>query len=208
MKMDENKAPKEGWGKKIRGQFMTGLFVIIPLAATVLILVWLFTSIDNILQPGVRAIWGHNIPGVGFGVTVVLIYLAGVVGRNVIGKRVVKYLDSLLAKVPVFRLLYRGIRQIMDSFSTPDKNGFMQVVLVDFPQKGQKALGFVTNEIVDKNGQKLFSVLIPTAPNPMTGFLEILKEEDITRTQISVEDALKMVVSAGKMMPDGIQYKM
>jgi uncharacterized membrane protein len=81
-------------------------------------------------------------------------------------------------------------------------------VLVDFPQKGQKALGFVTNEIVDKNGQKLFSVLIPTAPNPMTGFLEILKEEDIIRTQISVEDALKMVVSAGKMMPDGIQYKM
>jgi uncharacterized membrane protein len=205
--MDEKKVHREGWGKKLRGQFMTGLLVIIPLGASVLILVWLFTSIDNILQPVIRAIWGHNITGVGFGVTVILIYVVGVIARNVVGKRIIKYGDSLLNKVPIFKQLYRGIRQIVDSFSAPDKTGFMQVVLVEFPQKGMRAIGFVTNEIIDKNGKKLISVLIPTAPNPTSGFLEIVKEEDVIRTQIPVDAAVKMVVSAGRMMPDEVQTK-
>ena len=205
--MDEKKVHKEGWGKKLSGQFMTGLLVIIPLGASVLILVWLFTSIDNILQPVIRAIWGHNITGVGFGVTVILIYVVGVIARNVIGKRIIKYGESLLNRVPIFKQLYRGIRQIVDSFSDPDKTGFMQVVLVEFPQKGMRAIGFVTNEIIDKNGKKLLSVLIPTAPNPTSGFLEIVKEEDVIRTQIPVDAAVKMVVSAGRMMPDEVQTK-
>ena len=205
--MDEKKVHKEGWGKKLSGQFMTGLLVIIPLGASVLILVWLFTSIDNILQPVIRAIWGHNITGVGFGVTVILIYVVGVIARNVVGKRIIRYGDSLLNRVPIFKQLYRGIRQIVDSFSDPDKTGFMQVVLVEFPQKGMRAIGFVTNEIIDKNGKKLLSVLIPTAPNPTSGFLEIVKEEDVIRTQIPVDAAVKMVVSAGRMMPDEVQTK-
>jgi uncharacterized membrane protein len=205
--MDEKKVHKERWGKKLSGQFMTGLLVIIPLGASVLILVWLFTSIDNILQPVIRAIWGHNITGVGFGVTVILIYVVGVIARNVVGKRIIRYGDSLLNRVPIFKQLYRGIRQIVDSFSDPDKTGFMQVVLVEFPQKGMRAIGFVTNEIIDKNGKKLLSVLIPTAPNPTSGFLEIVKEEDVIRTQIPVDAAVKMVVSAGRMMPDEVQTK-
>jgi uncharacterized membrane protein len=203
--MDEKKVSREGWGKKLRGQFMTGLLVIVPLGATILILVWLFTSIDNILQPAVRAIWGHNITGIGFGATIILIYVTGTIARNVIGKRIVKYFDSLLDRVPIFRLLYRGIRQVMASFSDADKTGFMQVVLAEFPQKGMRAIGFVTNEMTDKSGQKWISVLIPTAPNPTTGFLEILKEQDIVRTNISVDDAVKMVISAGKMMPGEVK---
>ena len=205
--MDEKKATKDGFGKRIRGQFMTGLLVIVPVGASVLILIWIFTSIDNILQPVIRAIWGQNIPGVGFGVTVILIYLTGLVARNVIGKRIIKYGESLLGKVPIFKLLYRSIRQIVVSFSTPDKTGFMQVVLVDFPHKGMKAIGFITNEIIDKDGKKSFSVLIPNAPNPTSGFLEIVKEEDIIRTKITVDEAMKMVVSAGRMMPYDVQNK-
>jgi len=179
----------------------------VPLGATILIFVWLFTSIDKILQPVIRQIWGHNITGVGFGVTIVLIYVVGVIAKNVVGRRILKYGDSLLNKVPVFKLLYRGIRQIVDSFSAKDKNGFMQVVLAEFPRKGMRALAFVTNEIIDKNGQKWISVLIPHAPNPMSGFLEMLKEEDVVHTNISVDEAVKMVISAGKMMPDDIQHK-
>lgn len=205
--MDEKRVHKEGWGKKLRGQFMTGLLVMVPLGATVLIFYWIFTSIDNILQPVIRAIWGHNITGVGFGVTVILIYVVGVIARNVIGKRLIRYGESLLDKVPIFRLLYRSIRQILDSFSAPDKAGFMQVVLVEFPKKGMRAIGFVTNEVIDRNGIKLISVLIPHAPNPTSGFMEIVKEEDIIRTNISIDEAMKMVVSAGKMMPDDVQNK-
>jgi uncharacterized membrane protein len=206
--MNEKKAPEDGWVKKLRTQFGAGFLVVIPLGASILILVWLFTSIDNILQPAVRAIWHRNIPGVGFGATIVLIYLAGVVAKNVVGKRLIVYGDSLLARVPVFRQLYFGIKQILASFANPNKTGFMQVVLVAFPREGMRAIGFVTNEVTDTSGEKLLSVLIPTAPNPTSGFLQLLREEDIIRTDISVDDALKMVVSAGRMTPPEIQARM
>jgi uncharacterized membrane protein len=206
--MEEKKPVKESLGKKIRGQFMTGLLIIVPLGATILILVWIFNSVDNILQPIISRIWGDNIPGVGFGVTIILIYLAGVVGRNVLGGRILRYFDKLLDRVPVFRLLYRGIRQIMTSFTVPDNSGFMQVVLVDFPTKDMKALGFITNEISGEDGKKSYSVLIPTAPNPTTGFMQIVKEEDITRTKITVDEAIKMIISAGRVMPGDIKTKL
>jgi uncharacterized membrane protein len=95
----------------------------------------------------------------------------------------------------------------VESFSAPDKTGFMQVVLVEFPRKGIRAIGFITNEITDETGEKLLSVLIPTAPNPTTGFLQIVREEDIIRTKLSVDEAVKMVVSAGRMTPGEIQTR-
>jgi uncharacterized membrane protein len=205
--MDEKKETKVGWGKKLRGQFITGLLVTVPLGASILILIWLFTSIDNILQPIINRIVGHNITGVGFGATIILIYLAGLIARNVVGKRILRYGNSLLNRVPVFRWLYNGIKQVMESFSAPGKTGFMQVVLVEFPRKGIRAIGFVTNEITDEAGEKLLSVLIPTAPNPTTGFLQIVREEDIIRTKLSVDEAVKMVVSAGRMTPGEIQTR-
>ena len=206
--MNGPKPSQDGWGKKLRTQFVAGILVVLPLAASILILAWLFTSIDNILQPVVKAIWHRTIPGVGFGATVLLIYLAGVVAKNVLGKRLIVYGDSLLARVPVFRQLYFGIRQILESFANPDKTGFMQVVLVEFPRAGMKAIGFVTNEVTDASGEKLLSVLIPTAPNPTTGFLQMVREHDVIRTSISVDDALKMIVSAGRITPEEIQTKL
>jgi uncharacterized membrane protein len=203
--MDENKVIKGGWGKKIRTQFLAGLLVVVPVAASILILIWVFTTIDNILQPIVRAIAGHNIPGVGFGVTVVLIYLAGVIVRNVIGKRLMRYGNSIMMRVPVFRGLYSGIRQIVQSVTVPDKTGFMQVVLVEFPRKEMWTIGFVTKEMTAANGEKLINVLIPTSPTPWSGFFQILKEKDIIRTQISIEDAVKMIVSGGMNTPPNFQ---
>jgi uncharacterized membrane protein len=205
--MSEQKARKESWGKTLRAQFVAGLLVVVPIGASVLILAWIFNSIDHILQPAVRAIFGHNILGVGFGASVVLIYLVGIIARNIIGRRIIRYGDSILNKVPIFRQLYSGIRQVLESFAAPDKTGFMQVVLVEFPKPGMKALGFVTNEFKDSNGEKLLSILIPTAPNPTTGFMEIIREKDVIRTKLSVDEALKMVVSAGRMTPSEVQNK-
>lgn len=202
------KVSKDGLVKTLRRQFIAGIIVVVPLGATILILVWIFNSIDNLLQPVITNIWGRTIPGVGVGVTVVLIYIAGVIATNVLGKRLISYGNSLIAKVPVFRQLYNGIKQIVDSFSAPDKTGFMQVVLVEFPRKGMRAIGFVTNEFTDKSGQKLLNILIPNAPNPMSGFLQIVKEEEVVRTKVSVDEALKMIVSAGRMTPAGVSDRL
>ena len=206
--MDQKKITKESWGKKLRAQFLAGILVTVPIGATVLILVWLFNSIDNILQPSVNAVFGRTIPGLGFAATIILIYAVGIIARNIIGKKIIRYGESLLDRVPIFRQLSSGIRQILESFAAPDKTGFMQVVLVEFPREGMRALGFVTNELKDTTGEKLLNVLIPTAPNPTSGFLQIVKEKDVIRTRISVEEAIKMIVSGGRMTPPEVQKKM
>ncbi len=201
---DSQKTSRGGISKRLRTQFIAGILVVVPIGASILVLVWIFSAIDSILHPLVNAIWHRTIPGVGFATTLVLVYLVGVVATNVVGKRLIHYGESLLARVPVFRYLYTGVRQVLKGFATPDKTGFMQVVLVEFPRKGIRAIGFITNELTDKSGEKLLNVFIPTAPNPTTGFLQIMREEEVVRTGISAEDALRMVVSVGSMTPEGL----
>jgi len=188
-------------GKRIRAHFITGIILVAPVGVTVWIFVWIFTTIDNILQPIIRHFWGQAIPGVGFVITIVLVYIVGLTASNVVGKRLVRYGDSLLCKVPIFRQVYVGIRQIAESFSTPEKSRFMNVVLVEFPNKGMWAIGFVTNELAGKTGEKLLSIYIPTAPTPTGGFLQIVREDEVVRTGMSVDDALKMIISAGSVTP-------
>lgn len=174
-----------------------------------MVLVWIFNTIDNFLQPLIKPIVGHTIPGLGFGITVVLIYLVGVIVSNVLGRRLVHYGESLLtrAPIPLVPQLYNSIKQIVEGFSAPSKAGFMQVVLVEFPRKGMRTIGFITNESLDKSGKKLSNIFIPTSPNPTSGFLQIASESEITRTDISVEDALRMVVSAGRVSLEEVAEK-
>lgn len=195
-------------GRKLRGQFLTGILVVVPIGATILILYWIFTRIDDILQPVIKTIWGHPVTGVGFGITIVLIYLVGVIASNVAGKRLIRYGEFLLAKVPVVRPLYASIKQILMGFSVPREAGFMQVVLIEFPRKGIWTVGFITNESSDQSGQTQLSIFIPTSPNPTSGFLQIAREDEVIRTDISVEHALRMIVSAGRVAAEGISDKL
>lgn len=185
--------------KVLRRQFIAGILVVLPVVIAVLILVWLFNYIDNIAQPVAKSLLGRTIPGLGFGLTVVLIYLTGVVATSVLGKRLVRFGESLLSRVPVFRYLYTGVKQIMESFAAPREAGFLQVVLVEFPKKGMRVIGFLTSESRLDSGEKLLTVFIPTSPNPTSGYLEIVRESDVIRTNISIDDALKMVLSVGKV---------
>lgn len=194
--------------RKLRTQFIAGLLAFVPPVATLLILIWVFIRIDNILQPIIKTIAGHPIPGVGFGITILLIYLTGVIASNVFGRKLIHYGESVLPVMPLVRPLYHSIKQILESFSEPGQTGYMQVVFVEFPRKGMKALGFITNETTDEAGEKLVHIFVPTSPNPTSGFLEIVREEEITRTKISVENALQMIVSAGRVIPGQVRAKL
>jgi uncharacterized membrane protein len=197
-------------GSRLRIQFIAGILTIVPIGATALILYWIFDWVDRLLQPAIQPIAGREIPGLGFGIMVLLIYLTGVIVSNVLGRRLLLYVESLLSRapVPLVPQLYKGIKQIVLSFSEPGKVGFMQVVLVEFPRKGIRTLGFITNEASDPSGEKLFSVFIPTAPNPTSGYLQILREGEISRTKIPVSDALNMLASAGRVMPGKVSEEM
>jgi len=188
----------------VRRDFLAGILVIVPLAATLLILKWLFDAIDGILEPVVEAIFGRPIPGIGFGVIILLIFIAGVIASNVVGRKIIERIEALLKEVPMIREIYSTFKQILQSVMLPHKGGFREVVLVDFPRSGMKTIGFVTNRLKDAAGHKLVSVYIPTTPNPTSGYLEIMSEDEITRLDMPVDDAIMMVVSGGMISPEVI----
>lgn len=193
---------------RLRTHFLAGVLVVVPAAASVLILVWVFTTIDDILQPIIKEIFGRNIVGLGFGVTILLVYIVGIVAGNYVGRRVIHFGDSLLKRVPLFRQIYTGAKQVMDGFSGTgaiSKAAFREVVLVEFPARGMTTVAFITNEFRATTGEKLYAVYIPTSPTPWAGFAAIVTEESMTRTKISVDEALKMCISGMMISPSTLQ---
>ena len=195
--------------RTVRKHFLAGILVVVPLVIAVLILVWFFTAIDDVLQPIIKGIFGRQIPGLGFGVAIVLVYIVGVIASNFIGKRVIRFGESLLERVPLFRQLYTGAKQVVQGLSGAgvDKAAFREVVFVEFPREGMKTVAFVTNELLDKSGKKLLTIYIPTAPIPTSGYFEIVTEDKVTRTDISVDEAMRMIISSGMIMPEEIDIE-
>ena len=198
-----------GWlGRTLRRHFLAGILVVVPIGATLWILLWIFTVFDGILRPYVELILGRTVPGVGFVITIVLIYLIGAVVSNVLGRRLFHFGESLLAKVPVVRPLYASIKQILESFSVTGKSGLGQTVLIEFPRKDIWTVGFITNEVLLQSGEIRLNIFIPTSPNPASGFLQIVKEDEVIRTDIPVDQALRMIISAGKVSPEEITSRL
>ena len=192
---------------RVRRYFLTGVLVLVPLAATLLIFKWLFDAIDGILEPAVEAIFGRPIAGIGFVAIIVLIFLAGIIASNVVGRKVIQRGESLVDELPMVRELYNTFKQILQSVILPQKGGFREVVLVEFPRPGMKTIGFVTNRVKDTKGNKLVNVYIPTSPNPTSGYLEIIPEEDVVTIDMPIDDAIKMVVSGGMVSPEIIDKR-
>src|SRR3990172_4626906 len=190
--------------RRLGGKLGIGIITIVPFAATAWILYWLFTNIDGWLQPIIKQIWGNPIPGAGFAATLILVLLVGFIASNVIGKSLLRWVEAVIPGMPIVHQLYSGIKQIAESLSTPKGIGRMPPVIIEFPKKGMKALGFITSELCNEDGKKLYVVYIPTVPTPAGGFMQIVEESEIIRTNISIEDAIKMVVSAGTVVPDSI----
>ena len=192
--------------RKIWRRFLAGLILVIPIGVVIFVLVWLFTGIDGLLQPGIKKIFGNEIPGLGFAITIILVYLAGLFASNIVGHRLIHFGESLLARIPLLKQLYNGTKQVISSLSGTglNKAAFREVVLVEFPREGMKTVAFVTNETKDEAGKKLLMIYIPTAPIPTSGYFEIVTEDKVTRSNITVDQAMQMIVSSGMVAPDMI----
>lgn len=200
------KLPKPKRPSKLRQNFIAGLVVLIPVVATIWVIKWLFDIIDGILAPAFVPIFGYTITGIGFVAIVILVYLLGLLVTNVLGRKLVQFGQSLVDKVPVVSQIYNAFRQIMDSLMLSQKGAFKEVVLVEFPRAGMRSIAFVTNRTKDSSGQELVAFYIPTAPNPTSGFIEIATPDRIIPTSMSVEDAMKIVLSAGMICPPVIDF--
>ena len=195
--------------RAVRKHFLAGIIVVIPIAATLAVLIWFFINVDNVLQPVIKLIFGHRIIGVGFAISVVIIYIIGVIASNLVGRRILRFGESILDRIPIFRQIYRGFKQVVDSLSGYQVKtaAFHEVVLIEFPREGMKTLGFITNEIIDESGNKMYAVYVPTAPVPTSGYFEIGPEEMITRISLTVDEAMRMIMSSGIVSPQKIDTR-
>jgi uncharacterized membrane protein len=192
------------WLRYTRNVFIVGILAAIPLVVTYLVFRWLFEALDGIFQPAIIFLIGHSLPGAGLVAVVILVYLLGLVATNVIGRRLVRWLDAIMCRVPVIQYVYKAAKQVVDAVRGLQKVPFKKVVIVEFPKAGMYSLGFVTGKAVDFRGQKKIPVFIPHTPNPMTGFLVLLSAEDILDTDLTIEDAMRMVLSGGLLSPETI----
>lgn len=196
--------------KGLKRYFITGLLVVVPLYITVYVLTLLVNFVDgvfNILPMALRpdTYLPYQIPGQGVLFTILGIFIVGVFTTNVLGKKLFALAEWFLLKVPIVRIVYNATKQFMETFFSADREGFRKVVLVEFPRKGVYSLGFVTGKAMGEIRQKVhghgISVFLPTTPNPTSGFYIVVSEEEIIPLAMSVEDAFKVIMTGGMVVP-------
>ncbi|HOA15120.1 MAG TPA: DUF502 domain-containing protein [Bacillota bacterium] len=196
---------------KIKDYLLAGLLILAPIVITIYVLIWSFNLLDGILGPFIYRMLGRRLPGVGLVAGLLITLLAGFITRGWLARRIMKWAERMVTKLPLIRPLYMTIKQLTDAMlSGSDKNLFKKVVLLEYPRQGIWSVGFVTSEDVGeigeeirrKTGKKLASVFVVSAPNPTTGWLALVPEEEMTVLDISVEQALKLVVSGGYIRPE------
>ena len=187
----------------LKSRFIAGFFVTVPAFATAWLL-WVFWSrIDDIFAPMYERILGRPVPGLGFLTAIAIILMMGAIARNVVGRRVLGWGDQLLLRVPVFRLLYPSVKMLIDSFSPERRNAFKAVVLVQHPREGSYAYAFVTSEVIVEtfDGKaEMVTVFIPTN-NLYLGDIVVVPRDDVIPTGLTVEEGVRIILSAGTATP-------
>jgi len=192
-------------GVRLRRYYVAGILVLAPTALTAWVVWNLFKFFDDILGGELRA-RGISVVGLGFVLLNLVLLALGFVATNLVGKRLFGLWDRLMNRVPLINKIYATLRQIAELLLGPSRVGsFGRVAMVEFPSPGTWGLGFVTStsggEASEKTGQKLCSVFIPSAVNPTTGFLLVVPEQKVTYLEMTPEQAMKMIVSAGALVP-------
>lgn len=206
----------------LRKKFFTGLFFLFPIVVTAWFLNFLFGNTQRLARPFVVKAWRTTLgidisnhwflPLISILLVVSVILLVGWLTSFYLGKKFLSLVDMALLKLPFIRSIYGGTKQIIDAFSLQRNGGsFKKVVLLEYPRKGSWVLGFVTNENLKKAedifNKPLVGVFVPSTPNPTTGFLLYLAPEDLLVLDLEVEEAVKLIVSAGLVLPSELKKK-
>jgi uncharacterized membrane protein len=190
--------------------FITGLLVLVPLFITVWVISGLVGMMDQslLLLPETwrpKAQLGLDIPGMGAILTLLIIFVTGVIATNFFGKRMILVWEALLARVPVVKSIYASVKQVSDTLFSDSGNAFRQAVLVQFPRPGTWTIAFVTGkpggDVANHLSGDYLSVYVPTTPNPTGGYFLMLPRADVVELDMSVDEALKYIISMGVVAP-------
>lgn len=190
--------------------FITGLLIWIPLAITVLVLSWLINTMDHTLdllpsklQP--EALWGFHVPGIGIVVAVLIVFGTGLLAANFIGQRLVRFWEGVLARIPVVKSIYYGVKQVSDTVLADTGQAFRKVLLIQYPRNGSWTIAFQTGrpggDVLNHLRGEYVSVYVPTTPNPTSGFFLMMPRSDVVELDMTVDEALKYVISMGVVAP-------
>jgi uncharacterized membrane protein len=194
----------------IKRYFITGLLIWVPLAITAWVLVLIVGTMDQSLRllPEAihpRTVLGFDIPGVGAILTLLIIVLTGLLAANFIGQRLVVWWEGLLARIPVVNSIYNSVKQVSDTLFSSSGNAFRKALLIEYPRRGAWTIAFLTGkpggDVLRHLTGEYVSVYVPTTPNPTSGFFLMLPRADVIELEMSVDTALKYVISMGVVAP-------
>jgi len=194
----------------LRRNFMGGVLVTVPVVVTVAVLYFLFQKVDGLLSPWLQKLLGYSVPGMGILATLLLILLAGALTRNVLGSRLYSIGEILFIRTPLVRAIYTAVKQLVEAVTMPQKKGFDQVVMVEYPRKGLFVMAFASARFfVETRGRQgeFVAVYLPSTPTPVTGWVILVPREDVIPIDISLEEAIKIAMSGGITMPPVLREK-
>ena len=208
-----------------RRYFITGLLIWVPIGITLWVLDLIVTTMDlslSLLPQGWQpvALLGRHVPGLGAVVTVLVIFLTGLLAANFLGQRLVLLWEGMMSRIPIVRTIYSSVKQVSDTLLSPQGNAFRKALLVEYPRRGSWTIGFLTGTPADEvrrriagraapgdpdagAGTEMVSIYVPTTPNPTSGFFLMMRREDTIELDMSVDEALKYIVSMGVVAPNG-----
>ncbi len=202
-----------GGGRRLRNYFLTGLIIVAPLAITAY-LTWTFIGwVDGWVKPYIPAAYNPEtylpfaVPGFGLLTALFLITMIGFLTANLVGRSIIAFGESLLDRMPLVRSLYKGLKQIFQTVLAEQSSSFKQAGLIQYPRVGLWSIVFIATDTKGEVDSRLpeeesISVFLPTTPNPTSGFLLFVPRKDVIILDMSVEEAAKMVISAGLVSPD------
>ena len=192
--------------QKISGYFLRGLVTILPLLVTIWLLWFLFSFLDGILGGIIALVAGRPMPGLGFIITILLVFFTGYFATYIIGANLFKWGEALLYRLPIIKSIYSAVKQVNDVlFLHKGTEEFRKACIVEYPRKGIYSIGFITSdaaeEIEKKTSQKLINIFIANTPTPATGFLIMVPAKEVILLDMRLDSAFKYVVSGGVLKP-------
>ncbi len=206
--MDSDPPAARPWGRQIlrtlQRVFVSGILVVVPVTVTVYVLFFLFQKLDGLLSPLFVKYLGYSIPGMGVLATLLLIFLVGVLARNVIGSRLFGLGELVFVRTPLVRAVYTAAKQLIEAVTSTDRKAFNRAVMIEYPRKGMYTIGFASAQTELRMGDshhRMMTVFVPSTPTPVTGFVVMLPASDVHELAISTEEVIKYIVSGGFATP-------
>jgi len=195
----------------LRKYLIAGILVWLPLGVTVMVVKLFVDLMDRtllLIPPEYRPeiLLGFTIPGLGVIVSIVIIFLTGMIAANLLGSRLVALWELILSRIPIVRSVYSAVKQLTETLFSPAGQSFRKVLMIEYPRRGLWTLAFQTGtdagEAQAKTGQEVVNVYVPTTPNPTSGFFLMVPKQDVIELEMSVDEGLKMIISMGVMVPE------